>query len=231
MAYKPKILVVEGDPPTRRQLEASLRVMGAEPVTVTDGKQATALVNKEKFDGVFLAWDLPGVNAEALCRQIRESKSNSTMPIAMLSQQNDARSIAAGFKAGATFCISKPVGPRELTRLLNATRGAMLAERRRYARVALPTPVVCKWGGKTVNGQGVNLSATGVLVTLSPAPEEKARVELEFKLPKREATMKVAGDVVRVIGNQVAIQFHQIPDDQQDHLRKYVEQGAGISLG
>jgi DNA-binding response OmpR family regulator len=125
MAYKPKILIVEGDGTTRRQLESTLRVMGADPRTLTDPRQAMLVVDREKFDGAFIAWDSPGINGEQVCQKIRASKSNSRMPIAMLSRENDAKSIAAGFKAGATFSLSKPVGARELTRLLNASRGAM----------------------------------------------------------------------------------------------------------
>lgn len=230
MAYKPRILIIEGDAATRRQLEAAVRVMGADPVGIGDPKQVVPALSKEKYDGAFLSWDTPGINGEQLCQQIRRSNSNSRIPVAMMSKENDARTIGAGFKAGATFFLSKPVAPKELTRLLNASRGAMLAERRRYARVPLPVPVVCRWGGKTVTGQGVNLSTTGMLMALSPPPEVKARLEVEFSLPRRDATMKLAGDVVRVIGNQVGLQFHQVPDEQQEHLRKFVEQTAGIAV-
>jgi len=229
MAYKPKILIVEGDGATRRQLESTLRVMGADPRPLSDPRQALQVVEREKFDGAFVSWDTPGINAVQVCQKIRESKSNSRMPIAMLSNQEDARSIAAGFKAGATFFLSKPVGAREMTRLLNASRGAMLAERRRYVRVPLAAAVECKWGGKQVTGQAVNLSITGILVSLSPTPEMKARVELEFALPHGDTKFKLAGDVVRVKGNQIGLQFHEISKDYEGQLRRYIDRAAGVA--
>jgi DNA-binding response OmpR family regulator len=229
MAYKPKILIVEGDGTARRQLESTLRVMGADPRTLTDPRQAIRVVDREKFDGAFVAWDTPGINAQQVCQKIRESKSNSRMPIAILSKQEDARSIAAGFKAGATFFVSKPVGARELTRLLNASRGAMLAERRRYVRVPLAAAVACKWGGKQLTGQAVNLSVSGILLTLSPAPEMKARVEVEFSLPHGATKLRLAGDVVRLKGNQVGLQFHEPAEEQTELLRRYIDKTAGTA--
>ena len=229
MAYKPKILIVEGDSTTRRQLESTLRVMGADPRPLTDPRQAMLVVDREKFDGAFLSWDTPGINAVQVCQKIRESKSNSRMPIAMLGKQEDAKSIAAGFKAGATFFLSKPVGARELTRLLSASRGAMLAERRRYVRVPLAAAVACKWGGKQVTGQAMNLSVSGILLTLSPAPEMKARVELEFTLPHATTKVKLAGDVIRVKGIQVGLQFHEPSEEQQQVLKRFIDKTAGTA--
>jgi DNA-binding response OmpR family regulator len=186
MAYKPKILIVEGDGTTRRQLESTLRVMGADPRTLTDPRQAILVVDR-------------------------------------------AKSIAAGFKAGATFSLSKPVGARELTRLLNASRGAMLAERRRYVRVPLAAAVACKWGGKQVTGQAVNLSISGILLTLAPAPEMKARVDLEFTLPHATTKVKLAGNVVRLKGNQVGLHFHEPSEEQQQVLKRFIDKTAGTA--
>jgi len=230
MAHRFRILVVEQDPPTMRQIESTLKIMGAEPHCLTSSKQAAKLVNEEKFDGAFLDWDTPELGGEDLTKLIRHSKSNKTIPIAMLTGRNDAKAIAVGFKAGVTFFLSKPVGAKELQRLLNAARGAMLEERRRYQRVPVRMGVQCKWGGKEHTGQVANLSLSGVLVALPTAPEVGAELSLEFTLPKAHNALHLRGAVARVApGNQVGIKFLSVPAEEHEQLKKFLSRASSIS--
>ena len=227
MYYRSKILVVETDPATLRQFETTLKAMGAQPRCLSSSRQAAELINKEKFDGVFLDWDTPELNGEELTRRIRHSRSNAKVPIAMLTARTDAQVVAEGFKAGVTFFLTKPVGPKELGRLLNASRGAMLQERRRYHRVPVPVPVVCTWGDKQVTGQGVNLSARGLLVSLTPAPAMGTDLSLEFTLPHTQETLRLKGAVVRTgPGPQVAVKLVKLSSAEREVVEGYLSRAA-----
>jgi CheY-like chemotaxis protein len=229
MAYKPRILVVESDPLIRRQIESTLRVMGAEPRSLMTTEEAVTVVNQEKFDGAFIDWDSPQIKGEELTKLIRTSRSNKGMPIAMLTTRKDTRGIAAGFKAGITFFLSKPVGTGELARLLNASRGAMLQERRRYQRVPVRVPMECKWGGKQAIAQTINMSASGLLAMIPTPPEVGAEITCEFALPKSQRTLRLRAAVVRVApGNHVGLKFLDVADDEQEQLRKYLNQAGGL---
>ncbi len=226
--FKPKILVVEKDPATLRLLEATLRGMGASPRCLASGRQASEAINREKFDGVFLNWDEGEVDGPELTQRIRRSKSNKGVPVAMLTQRGDTRAIADGFKAGVTFYLQKPVGTKELTRLLNASRGAMLEDRRRYQRAPVAAPVFCEWEKKQVKGQSVNLSSSGLLATLSPRPEIGAEVEVEFTMPKSTHTLTLNGRVVRHgPGGQAGIQFARVGGVDAERLKLSVEKAVG----
>ncbi len=228
MAYRPKILVVEHDAATLRQIEATLRVMGATPRSLGSSRQAAKLVNQDKFDGAFLDWDVPEVSGEQLTKLIRASKSNKTIPIAMLTARPDAKCVAEGFRAGVTFFLNKPVGAKEITRLLNATRGAMLKERRRYERVPLRATVQCRWGGKAQAGHSVNLSASGMLLILPNLPEAGAQVELDFQLPKSRRPLQLSAKVIRVVpGNQMAVQFRGLSPEERELLESHVALSEG----
>lgn len=227
MAHKPKILVVENDAPTLRQLETTLKTMGADPRCLGSSKKAAELISKDKFDGAFLDWDTPDLNGEQLTKLIRNSKSNARMPIAMLTERSDTHSIAQGFKVGVTFFLSKPVGAKELTRLLNASRGAMLEERRRYGRIPLQVPVICVWEEKRITGQTQDVSTTGMLVALAPAPPLKTDVSLDFTLPHTRAPISLKGVVVRA-GPQVGVKFTKISAEQRDLLKTFVDRQLGL---
>lgn len=231
MAHKPKILVVENDAATLRQLETSLKTMGAEPRCLASAVKAAEAINKEKFDGAFLDWDTPELNGEGLTQRIRASRSNGKIPIAMITERSDARSITVGFKVGVNFFLSKPIGQTELSRLLNATRGSMLEERRRYLRVPFKNPVACASGEKKGSGQGVNLSITGLLVALAPGPAVGTEVTLEFSLPGGQK-LALAAVVARLgPGGQVGLKFVKPNPEQRELLKAYVDRHMSLSGG
>lgn len=225
--FKPKILVVEKDAATLRLFEATLKTMGASPRCLASGRQASEVINREKFDGVFLDWDAGEVDGPELTQRIRRSKSNKGIPVAMLTERRDTRAIADGFRAGVTFYLQKPIGEKELARLLNASRGAMLEERRRYQRAPVAMPVLCVWEKKQVKGQSVNLSTSGLLAMLSPRPEVGAGVEVEFTLPKSSATLTLDAKVVRHgPGGQAGIAFSRPGGVDVERLKAYVEKAV-----
>ena len=223
MAFKPRILVVDKDPETLKLLETTIKTMGGEPFCHASGRAALTVANKQKFDGAFIDWDSAELGGEQVIKMIRRSKSNSTIPIAILTTTQNAKAIATGFRAGATFFLSKPVGALELSRLLNASRGAMLDERRRYTRAPVKMAVVCKSGGKTVSGHAVDISASGLLVSLTPPPEAGAKMELEFTLPKAHKAIEVDAEVMRVTAaGQTGLRFLKLPVEKRDEILSYV---------
>lgn len=228
MAYKLKILVVENEAASLRQLEAALKALGAEPRCFGKSPEAAKQLNKEKFDGAFLSWDLPEVTGEQLTKLLRNSRSNAKIPIAMLTAHTDSKALGVGFKAGVTFFLSKPVGPKELGRLLGATRGAMQEERLRYQRVPLKAPVVVAWEDKKITGQGVDLSVGGVLVALEPAPPAGSEVTVEMSLGRAQGPLSLKGTVARVSPDQQAgIKFFRLTAEQKEALKSYVDRHLG----
>jgi len=226
MAHKPRILVVEDDAAALRQLEAALKAMGAQPRCLASSREAAALLNKEKFDGAFLDWDTAELKGEELTQMIRRSKSNAKMPIAMITEHSDTRSIAQGFKVGVTFFLSKPIGPKELTRLLNASRGAMLEERRRYARVPVSVPVICVWGDKRITAKTVDVSAGGLLATMGNPPPVGTEVSVDFKLPVA-GEFSFQGEVVRSSGTQLGLKFARVSAEQRSLLKIFADRHLG----
>ena len=227
MPFKPKILVLEADGPTLALVESTLLNMGAEPKGLGSGQEGAKLIGEEKFDGVFMDWDNLDVGGDELARLIRGSPSNAKIPIAMFTASTDTSVIAEAFKAGVTLFLSKPFGPRELERLLNASRGTMIEERRRYQRVLLTVPVICEWGKKRghkrISGRSVNVSNSGMLLRVFPQPDVGTAVGVEFLLPRARQQLKLAGVVARTgSSHQAAVQFPHLTPAQRDSLEDYI---------
>ncbi|HET7840116.1 MAG TPA: response regulator, partial [Terriglobia bacterium] len=227
MSFKPRILVLENDAPTRAMVEATLTRMDTIPNGFDTAAAGLEALEHEKFDGAFVDWDNLDLSGVELVRRVRHSPSNVQIPIAMFTASTDTRVIADAFKAGVTLFLSKPFGARELERLLNTCRGTMLEERRRYQRVVLSVPIVCEWGKKRgfrrITGRTVNVSNSGMLMRLHPQPETGTAVVSELILPNSRQPLKLDGTVVRAGANrQVAVQFAHLTPAQRDLLEDYI---------
>jgi len=201
--------------------------MGSDAICSTSGEDLESMVESQKFDGALIDWDNGSMNPERLTGNIRKSSSNSAIPIAILSNRPLQSHVGKGFKLGATFFLAKPFGSRELEYLLNATRGAMLEERRRYQRVAADVPILCEWKdgrrSKHVAGRTLDLSASGVLLKLNPMPQKGVAVAVELSLPREQTKLSLKAIVVRVgPGEKVALRFLNPTKPQQEQLETFV---------
>ena len=227
MPQKPKILIVESDPALLQILETTLNLMGMEPCCVPNAKEALFLVEQEKFAGAFLDWNNPGMDGKELTQQIRSSKSNSKIPIAMLAEQSDIRANTTGFAVGVTFYLAKPFGEKQLRHLLNATRGTMLEEQRRYQRIPLSVPATCEWqqdkGLKRAAGKTTNISCTGLVMIVSPQPGMGVAAMLALLLPQLKKTFTPKALVKRIApGNEVAFEFVNFLGQDREMLESYL---------
>lgn len=223
MPFKPKILVVEDDTTMLRLLGEVLGQMGAEPHCVASSVHAAELIEKEKYDGIFLDWRMPEIDGMELARRVRASQSNGHVPLVMLTGVADSQGLKKSFEAGINFYLQKPVSVSQLRNLLNASRGMMLAERRGYQRAPVAVPMRCRWDNQAVTGCSINVSASGVLLEIAPAPPVGTRVQIDFELPGQPKPYKLSGTAVRVaVSRGVAVKFETDPDTHR-RLMEFVE--------
>ena len=137
MIFKPRMLVVDDEIALLEFLGEVLKGRGASPHCVQSSRQAAELVDREKFDGVFLDWKMPELDGLELARHIRWSKSNSRCPIAMLTGAAEPEGLRQCFRAGVNFFLQKPATVAQIERLFNAARDAMFQEHLRYLRIPL----------------------------------------------------------------------------------------------
>ena len=231
MTFRPKVIVVEDDPGSLQLMGDVLVHMGAEPRLVGNPVQAAELVEEEKFDGAFIDLQMPEMSGIELTRRIRGSASNSRIPIVMITGVGPS-AVKDGFKAGVNFYLQKPVTLERLRHLLNATRGAMLEERRRYQRAPVRLWVRVKWEGGQSSGHTVNLSADGMLSSFPQPLPEGVEVEAEFQLSETAGILKIAARVTRVSpgpapgeteGFGVALRFRHTQKKVREQITEFVD--------
>ncbi|ART21817.1 DNA-binding response regulator [Corynebacterium striatum] len=113
----PKILVVDDDPAISEMLTIVLEAEGFEPIAVTDGNEAVPAFQENDPDLILLDLMLPGMNGVDICRAIR---TESSVPIVMLTAKTDTVDVVLGLESGADDYITKPFKPKELVARIRA---------------------------------------------------------------------------------------------------------------
>ncbi len=170
----PTILVVDDDPALRELLTEYLGANGFQVESVGDGGAMRAALARGMPDAIVLDLMLPGEDGLALTRALR---TQSAVPILMLSARGEEVDRVIGLEVGADDYLAKPFGPRELLARLRA-----LLRRGQPAGVpvsALAAPerfgnFVLDLAGRRLLRDGVDVALTGaefdLLVVLVARP-------------------------------------------------------------
>lgn len=106
-----KILLVEDEKHIARFVELELQHEGYEVKTAFDGREGLALATSGNFDVLLLDVMLPSINGIEICRRIR---TQSQVPIILLTARDAVMDRVAGLDAGADDYIVKPFAIEEL---------------------------------------------------------------------------------------------------------------------
>jgi two-component system, OmpR family, response regulator RegX3 len=112
-----RVLLVEDEPDLADPLAYLLRREGYEVEIAADGTAALAAFRERGADIVLLDLMLPGIPGTEVCRQIR---SESPVPIIMLTAKDSEVDIVVGLELGADDYVTKPYSARELLARMRA---------------------------------------------------------------------------------------------------------------
>jgi DNA-binding response OmpR family regulator len=113
-----KILVVDDDLALSDVLAFAIRRAGFEVANAHDGLSALELFSKDGADLIVLDWGLPRLDGLEVCTRIR---TESDVPIIMLTVRDTDDDVIAALDAGADEYIVKPFSPRQLIARIRAT--------------------------------------------------------------------------------------------------------------
>jgi DNA-binding response OmpR family regulator len=117
MNETPRILLVDDEQSIQTLLSYPLQKEGFEVVSAGDGQEALERSHQQHFDLIVLDLMLPKVDGFEVCRQIR---SNSNVPIIMLTAKAEEIDTVLGLELGADDYITKPFSVREFTSRVKA---------------------------------------------------------------------------------------------------------------
>lgn len=111
---KPKILIVEDDPDTRRLILYNIKNAGFEAIASDDGYQGLTLARRDIPDLIVLDVMLPGLDGFEVCKELKKSPDTAAIPIIMVTAKGDEVDRVVGLEIGADDYVVKPFSPREL---------------------------------------------------------------------------------------------------------------------
>ena len=117
MAGVPKILVVDDELKIARLVRDYLTEAGFDVVLAATGPAALASARSDRPDLVVLDIGLPGIDGYDVTRAIR---SQSAIPIIMLTARSEETDRIVGLELGADDYVVKPFSPRELVARVKA---------------------------------------------------------------------------------------------------------------
>ncbi|MDD3403998.1 MAG: response regulator transcription factor [Hespellia sp.] len=163
MIAKQKILIVDDDENIAELISLYLNKECFDTKMVHDGESALLAFEAYAPNLILLDLMLPGIDGYQVCREIR---SNSSVPIIMLSAKGEVFDKVLGLEMGADDYMIKPFDSKELVARVKAVL-------RRYQPVKQTTPVgekikCVEFPGLTVNLTNYTVECDGVIVDMPP---------------------------------------------------------------
>jgi DNA-binding response OmpR family regulator len=111
------VLIVDDEPSLRDALTYTLRKEGYRVEVAASGNEAIVAARRTSPDAIVLDIMLPGVDGLQVCRTLR---SESTVPILLLSAKSEEIDRVVGLEMGADDYLGKPFAMRELLARIRA---------------------------------------------------------------------------------------------------------------
>jgi CheY-like chemotaxis protein len=216
-----RLLIVENDQGSLNLMKEVFTHLKADVRGVGESGKAAELVNRERFDGIFLNLDMPSMNGFDLARWIRNSSWNRSTPIVAVIGSDDQQVIKQAFTSGATFYLEKPLDRQKLNSLFGTVRGSLYEHRRRFVRVPLQVDLTCSDDAGQLHGATENLSQGGLQVAVDKLSLGQSK-RLSFKLPSSATPIDASGSVVWVDENRQGIKFEHLNPEHEEAIEDYI---------
>ncbi len=217
MSAPAKVLVVDDDARVCRLLARYLGREGYAVSTTGDGEEMHRLVTAEKPDLVILDLVMPGKDGLTLTRELR---SQSDVPIIMLTGKTDTVDKVVGLELGADDYVTKPFDEREL---LARVRSVL---RRRSTPGNAPA-ASDKGPVARFNGWALDLTAHRLT---SPAGDDVHLTSHEFQLLSGLVTRRNRAlsrdEMLHLVGGRDWSPYDRSIDVLLGKLRKKIEEDA-----
>jgi len=182
-SQRPLVVIADDEDLGRLLLSEAAQECGLEPMAFDNGLAALQACLSHEVAIVLLDVDMPGLDGFEVCRRLRSESRFASVPIVMVTGNEDQAAVSLAFDAGATDFISKPVNwalmPRRLEYILRNAAGARaLSERIVQVRTLVEAIPDSLW---VVAPDGrvqwsPNAGSARELAELAP-PEQRAGIE------------------------------------------------------
>ena len=117
-------ILVADDSRTALMMESMALKASYELITASNGEEAVAKAVAELPDLVILDVVMPGLNGFEACRLLRGNPATHAIPIIMVTTRGEAENVEAGWRAGCSDYVTKPIDRVELLAKVDSLLGA-----------------------------------------------------------------------------------------------------------
>ncbi len=218
-----KILIVTDVKPFIEKKKNILSRADFKIFTATSGKEALEVHRAENVDLIITDLDMPVINGDALCSEIRKDEKLRSVSIIIVCNNNKAE-IKRCIDCNANLYITRPVKPAEL--LGKAIQLLNINERESY-RVLLKAKVKGKYQEESFFCYSENISVSGILIETDKRLSKGDIIKCSFFLPGSR-NMELGGEVVRDVrgsGNAFCygIRFLDIDSDSKTAIEDFIK--------
>lgn len=115
------VLVVDDSRMARRQISRTLSKMGIEKITeAVDGEHAVPLIDGEYFDLIVTDYNMPNMDGHSLIEYIRTQSHQPTVPVLMVTTEENGNKLSAVENAGVSAICDKPFEPTTVKQLIES---------------------------------------------------------------------------------------------------------------
>jgi CheY-like chemotaxis protein len=112
---RPRVVVVEDEPVTKRIAARALRTWGYDTEAATSAEEAWPLLTADGRPLIaILDWVLPDEDGLSLCRRLRAAASSRPVYVLLMTARHEADDEARALEAGADSHLAKPLDLAEL---------------------------------------------------------------------------------------------------------------------
>lgn len=109
-----KILIIEDEAITRKNIALILRMEGYETFTAADGRQGISLALEQRPDLILCDITMPDTDGYAVLNRVREDTAMRTTPFIFLTARGDRGDLRHGMNLGADDYLTKPASASEI---------------------------------------------------------------------------------------------------------------------
>ena len=109
-----RIMVVEDSADVRWTTSLILRKAGYDVVEAANGREAVAMLDKERVDAIVSDLNMPELDGIGLAKAVRLHRSHASVPIIIATALTDESTEKEGDAAGVTMWLLKPYRPNQL---------------------------------------------------------------------------------------------------------------------
>jgi CheY-like chemotaxis protein len=177
---KPLILIVDDVDFFLEVEKGFLKNTNAAIETARNGQEALDAIERNKPDLIYLDVNMPIMDGLECCRKIKEDPKLRDIPVVVVYAKSKGVDDLQVKDCGCDGILHKPVDRNEF---LELGRNFLPQVDRRFQRVPCQMTVEFSLDNKKHQGQGYNISLSGMYIQHRETIPDKARLRLSFFLP------------------------------------------------